>query len=70
LQGLAALLPGLGIEAAHIMWHQAGGPATIQNGLALCILHHKLFDRGVFTFSEDRMVQVSELAHGGKHFAD
>jgi putative restriction endonuclease len=61
---------GLGIEAAHIMWHQAGGPDTVQNGLALCVLHHKLFDRGVFTFSEDRVVQVSELAHGGNHFKD
>ena len=26
----------LGLEAAHIMWHQAGGPDTVQNGVALC----------------------------------
>lgn len=31
----------IGLEAAHIMWHQAGGPDTAQNGLALCSLHHK-----------------------------
>ena len=26
----------IGIEAAHIKWHQAGGPDTVNNGLALC----------------------------------
>src|SRR5690606_10149319 len=32
----------LAIEAAHIKWHQAGGPDRISNGLGLCVLHHKL----------------------------
>ena len=36
----------IALEAAHIMWHQAGGPDTENNGLALCSLHHKLLDRG------------------------
>lgn len=36
----------LAIEAAHIKWHQAGGPDRLSNGLGLCALHHKLFDRG------------------------
>lgn len=36
----------VGLEAAHIKWHQAGGPDIEVNGLALCALHHKLFDRG------------------------
>nr|WP_019153513.1 HNH endonuclease [Robertmurraya massiliosenegalensis] len=40
----------VGVEAAHIKWHQAGGPDVEENGLALCTMHHKLFDRGVFTF--------------------
>ena len=39
----------VGLEAAHIKWHQAGGPDTEVNGVALCSLHHKLFDRGAFT---------------------
>ena len=39
----------LGLEAAHIKWHQAGGPDSEVNGLALCALHHKLFDRGAFS---------------------
>ena len=34
------------LEASHIKWHQAEGPDTEDNGLALCSLHHKLFDRG------------------------
>ena len=39
------------LSAAHIKWHQAGGPDTEVNGLALCVLHHKLFDRGAFMLS-------------------
>jgi putative restriction endonuclease len=38
-----------GLEAAHIQWHNAGGPDVEANGLSLCALHHKLFDLGVFT---------------------
>ena len=39
----------IAIEAAHIQWHTALGPADTNNGLSLCALHHKLFDKGVFT---------------------
>lgn len=38
-----------GLEAAHIQWHHVGGPDIETNGLALCALHHKLFDLGAFT---------------------
>jgi len=38
-----------GLEAAHIHWHTNGGPDVETNGLALCALHHKLFDLGAFT---------------------
>ncbi len=55
-----------GLEAAHIQWHQAGGPATVSNGLALCSLHHKLFDRGAFSLTEDRRVLVSQELHGSE----
>ena len=34
------------LEAAHIKWHCQGGPNIVPNGLALCVSHHKLFDRG------------------------
>ncbi len=36
----------VGIEAAHVRWWAFGGPDDLDNGLALCSLHHKLFDRG------------------------
>lgn len=58
----------VGVEAAHIKWHQAGGPDTEQNGIALCSLHHKLFDRGVFTISNQRKMIVSQDAHGTHGF--
>jgi len=47
-----------GLEAAHIQWHNVGGPDTEQNGLSLCALHHKLFDLGAFTVepSEHRLI--------------
>jgi putative restriction endonuclease len=60
----------LGVEAAHIKWHQAGGPDIEINGLALCTLHHKLFDRGAFTISPEQNVQVSEYAHGSRGFEE
>ena len=54
----------LGLEAAHIKWHQAGGPDQEDNGLALCVLHHKLFDRGAFSISDDGIILVSQEVHG------
>ena len=54
----------VGLEAAHIKWHMAGGPAHVRNGLALCVLHHKLFDVGLFTIRLDHTVQVGGPATG------
>lgn len=39
----------LALDAAHIRWKQYRGPDTEGNGIALCALHHRLFDRGAFT---------------------
>ena len=39
----------VGLEAAHIKMLSFGGPSDITNGLALCALHHKLFDAGAIT---------------------
>ena len=58
------------VEAAHIKWHQAGGPDEERNGLALCSLHHKLFDRGVFTISDSMSIIVSESANGTRGFQE
>jgi putative restriction endonuclease len=54
----------LALEAAHIMWHQAGGPDEEVNGLALCATHHKLFDLGAFTVNHDLMLLVSDEVNG------
>jgi putative restriction endonuclease len=54
----------LALEAAHIMWHQAGGPDVEVNGLALCATHHKLFDLGAFTIKEDLRMLVSDEVNG------
>ena len=56
------------MEAAHIQWHQAGGPDEERNGLALCSLHHKAFDLGGFTIQPDHVVLVSEQAYGRTGF--
>ncbi|MEW1722582.1 phosphorothioated DNA-binding restriction endonuclease [Streptomyces sp. NPDC093109] len=37
----------VGLEAAHVRWHSQDGPDAVENGLALCSLHHTLFDLGV-----------------------
>jgi putative restriction endonuclease len=58
------------LEAAHIKWHQAGGPDLENNGIALCSMHHKLFDRGAFTIRDDMIMKVSEMAHGTVGFKE
>lgn len=58
----------VGLEAAHIEWHQAGGPDSAQNGLALCSTHHKTFDLGVFTIDPTEGLLVSELVTGSTEF--
>ena len=54
----------IGIEAAHIKWHSARGPAQVENGMTLCVLHHKFFDSGLFTVLPDLTVRVGGLAVG------
>ena len=61
-------LQSVALEAAHIKWRQAGGPDQEVNGLALCSLHHKLFDRGAFTLSNELEILVSDDAHGTAGF--
>ncbi len=58
----------VGIEAAHVKMHSKGGPDDVSNGIALCSLHHLLFDSGVLSLSDERVVLVSqyflESGHG------
>lgn len=51
----------VGIEAAHVRWFNLGGPDSEDNGLALCSLHHKLFDRGALGLDQNHRIQVSGL---------
>lgn len=60
----------IALEAAHIKWHQAGGPDSEENGVALCALHHKLFDRGAFTVAPNMDILVSDNAHGTNGFQE
>lgn len=49
----------VGIDAAHVRWFTHGGPDDLDNGLALCTLHHKLLDRGVLGFDDAGSIVVS-----------
>jgi len=49
----------IALDAVRIRWHQAGGPDEETNGLAPCVLHHKMFDLGAFTLS-DGVILVSD----------
>jgi len=48
------------VEAAHIKWKVDGGPDVVVNGMALCSLHHKLFDLGAIGLDDDLRVKVSQ----------
>jgi putative restriction endonuclease len=54
----------LGIDAAHVRWHAAGGPDEPENGLALCVFHHKAFDLGALGLDDEGRVLVSQHVHG------
>ncbi|MFJ5926890.1 phosphorothioated DNA-binding restriction endonuclease [Kitasatospora sp. NPDC092948] len=49
----------VGLEAAHVRWWSHDGPDEVDNGLCLCSLHHKLFDKGVLGLGDDRRILVS-----------
>lgn len=54
----------IALEAAHIKWKQYGGPCEISNGLALCAIHHKAFDKGSIGVDENMRVQISSAVNG------
>ncbi len=47
------------IQAAHVHWHSRGGPDDVANALALCALHHVLFDLGAVGITPDRRITVA-----------
>ncbi|MET9693109.1 phosphorothioated DNA-binding restriction endonuclease [Streptomyces sp. NPDC006514] len=50
----------VGLEAAHVRWWAFGGPDDVDNGLCLCSLHHKLFDKGVLGVGDGHRILVSQ----------
>jgi putative restriction endonuclease len=50
----------VGLEAAHVRWWAFGGPDDVDNGLCLCSLHHKLFDKGVLGVDDSHRILVSQ----------
>ncbi|MCU0310990.1 MAG: HNH endonuclease [Acidimicrobiales bacterium] len=72
--GYDGLLGGeaVALEAAHVRWWSHQGPDTVDNGLCLCSLHHKLLDRGVIGVSDSYEVTVSRQfvarSEAGKRF--
>jgi putative restriction endonuclease len=56
----------IGLEAAHVKWKQHGGPCIVNNGLALCSLHHSAFDMGVIGLNSDLKIKISNGANGNQ----
>jgi putative restriction endonuclease len=50
----------VGLDAAHVRWFAYDGPDELDNGLALCVLHHKLFDLGVLGLDGSLRIEVSD----------
>ena len=55
------------LEACHIKWRQYGGPDSVPNGLAMCVIHHKAFDRGALCITDDLEVRISLHLSGNEH---
>ena len=49
------------LEAAHVRWRSQDGPDVVADGLALCALHHALFDLGVLGLTAELQIRVSSL---------
>ncbi|MGV9774974.1 phosphorothioated DNA-binding restriction endonuclease [Streptosporangium sp. NPDC003464] len=49
----------VGLDAAHVRWWAFEGPDDLANGLCLCAIHHKLFDKGVLGLTAERTITVS-----------
>lgn len=60
----------LGIEAAHVRWHAAGGSDTEDNGIALCSFHHKVFDRGAIGLDNTRRILISQHVRGSERIQE
>jgi putative restriction endonuclease len=46
------------LDASHIVDDAVGGEPVVQNGLALCSIHHRAFDRDLIGVSPDDVIHV------------
>lgn len=60
----STLLAPVALAAAHVRWHALEGPDEVSNGLALCDVHHTLFDRGLLGVDDGRRIVVSPSFSG------
>lgn len=49
-----------GIDAAHVQWHALHGPDDVENGIALCKLHHWAFDKGILGINKDDCIGIAD----------
>ncbi len=54
------------IAAAHIWPYEHGGPFAVENGLALCPVHHWAVDFGTMGFEDDGTILVSARVTDGQ----
>jgi putative restriction endonuclease len=59
-----------GLEAPHVHWWTHGGPNEIANGICLCSIHHKLFDKGVLGITGQHQITVSARFVGRSQTAE
>jgi len=61
--GFHAVLNGqaTGIDAAHVQWHAHRGPDDVENGLALCKLHHWAFDKGILGINDEERICIADV---------
>ena len=46
------------LDAAHIIPDKEGGEPVVQNGLALCKIHHAAFDQNIIGITPDYQIHV------------
>lgn len=54
----------IGLEAAHLQWHNSNGPDQVTYGLALCSIHHKLLDYGAIGFNDNLELMAAKGLNG------
>lgn len=58
------------LDAAHILPDAAGGEPRVENGLGLCVLHHRAFDRDLLRVTPEYTIRIdASLAGAADAFA-